>query len=61
MADRWTIQIHGTGERTRGADTLEAVLADFCNVKLVNKGFTVVNAKLSYTGLTVVVDNEPQP
>ena len=61
MADRWSITIQGSGERTNGADTLEALLADFCNIKLVNRGFTVVTAKLSYTGLTVVVGEEAQP
>ena len=54
MADRWNLTVTGAGDRSRGQDALDALLLDFTN-NLTAKGFTVENAKLSYTGVTVVV------
>lgn len=55
MADRWIIQVSGEGERTRGQDALDALLREFTD-RLTAKGFVVQNARLSYTGVTVVVE-----
>lgn len=54
MADRWNLTVTGTGERTRGQDALDALLREFTD-RLTAKGFIVENARLSYTGITIVV------
>ena len=55
MPDRWQINVVGEGDRVRGQEAIDALLREFTD-RLTLKGFTVQSARLSYTGITVVVE-----